>query len=745
MWMNLFKQKSVERKIKKLNIQKELYPLTQAQSRIWYAQLLNMDEVLFNIGGLAMIHGDINVDILVEAIKCYVDRNDSFKIHIIVQDDIPMQFFDEEHRPVVNLLDISNETNPEEFIKKWANEKIKIPFQIENSRLYDFYVFKINRELCGYFIKLHHMIGDGWSTQLLTEGISKIYEMLTIQKELENNFKSSYKDFIVTENNYLLSKSYQKDKQFWNKVYSKEVEFNSKRDSSTKGKRIAFRMEDSLSYKIKEFCKNYSISENAFFISIYVLFENKISGRENIILGVPFVGRNNRTERYTFGMFVSTILARFEVEGASSIIDFMKEVKSQINLYYLHNRYPYNHLVKDIGLATSPISLTSINYYGTTMCKDINNHPVEYIEVFSGHQDYDLQLIIREWGEKSTFEIDFDYKVNRYSEAQVADLFQLMNVLIEKVLSNPNNSIKDTSLLQKRNKNRLLYEFNNTDGKLLIDKSIVTMFDQQVQATPDRIAIQCIKETLTYLELEKKAERIAAFLQEKEVRSNDFVAVMMKHSLMSVAVIMGILKSGAAYLPIDPKWPNERVTFILKDAEVKIVLSDCEQLDRNDDEIQFYHFNAFKDDKPIDFIRQEIDVHTLAYCIYTSGSTGNPKGVMIEHKSIANYITFAKETYVSHDVEVFPLYSSFAFDLTMTSIFTPIVCGGTILVYEEDESEYVLYRILRENLCTIMKLTPAHLKLLKMIEVHNLKIKKLIVGGDDLKTALCSDIYHLFN
>ncbi|MDR2045174.1 MAG: amino acid adenylation domain-containing protein [Clostridium sp.] len=761
----------MKRKADGLAAGKDLYPLTQAQSRVWYTQVLNEGKALFHIGGLALIHGEIDPEKLLEAFELYRRQNDAFSIRILLRDGVPMQYFDEGHPSAARLLDIHDQTSPEEYLHRWAEETMKAPFPMEAATLYEFTVFRIHPGLCAYVIKLHHIIGDGWSMQLLAQGLSKFYELLIGQEEPGVEPVSSYREAIASEQRYLQSGRYEKDKRFWNAVYSKEAEFSFKPDRDIEGKRKAFFLGKAMSGQIKEFCRQHSLSENAFFTGVFVLLESKLSGKEDIILDLPFVGRGGRRERTIFGMFVSTLLARFEVDADRSLGGFLKDVHRRIHEYFLHSRYPYRHLVSNQGIEAASISLASVNYYGTVLRGRMARHAVEYHEIFNGCQEYALQLVIRKWSEEDGFEIDFDYKISSFSESRAAGMFQMMKVLMDKILHTSDRKIRDISLLKQEEEERLFYE-GKLPGKFSVSEqseggrqaeqqmrgscparsektsgdceNLVDMFDTQAEETPERIAVQCGEELLSYQELRKRAEGIAAFLEEKGVRPDELTAVIMRHSLMSAAVIMGILKSGGAFLPIDPSWPGERIEFILKDAAVRIVLHDHPAPTVRNEGVCLYDFRELQGYEAAGFTRRKIAAETLAYCIYTSGSTGKPKGVMIEHRNIANYISWAKDTYVTEEREVFPLYSSFAFDLTMTSIFTPLVSGGKILVYEGEESEYVLYRIVRENLCTVVKLTPAHLKLLRAMETQHSDIRKFIVGGDDLKTALAKEIHRLF-
>ncbi|EKN43165.1 nonribosomal peptide synthetase subunit, partial [Clostridium botulinum CFSAN001627] len=228
----------------------------------------------------------------------------------------------------------------------------------------------------------------------------------------------------------------------------------------------------------------------------------------------------------------------------------------------------------------------------------------------------------------------------------------------------------------------------------------------------------------------EKANQLANHLREKGRDKKSIVSIMETHSIELIISILGVLKTGAAYLPIDPNYPVERINYMLEDSKSNMLLTNFKVTDEikfkgniiniNNEDLQGYS----KINLP-----EANSLSDLVYIIYTSGSTGKPKGVMIEHQGLTNYIWWANKMYLKDEDEVMALYSSISFDLTVTSIFTPLISGNKIIIYDNDETEFVLYKILRENKATVVKLTPAHLTLLKDMDNTKSSIKRFIVGG----------------
>ena len=299
-------------------------------------------------------------------------------------------------------------------------------------------------------------------------------------------------------------------------------------------------------------------------------------------------------------------------------------------------------------------------------------------------------------------------------------------------------------------------EFNDTASPYPADKTVVELFEAQVACAPDDVAIHCGDQSLTYRELNDRANQVAAHLGARGVGVDQLVALYMDHSIEVVCAILGVLKTGAAYVPIDPASPKERLAFMLRDIAaaragalpVLVTQSHLEgSVPRSVARVVTLDGGlAAIAGLPGENRGWPIAPDSLAYVIYTSGSTGTPKGVMIEHRSLVNYIWWAKDRYSRGERLAWPLFSSLAFDLTVTSIFTPLISGGRIVVVREDPAMpgMAIFKVIESGAVDIVKLTPAHLAMIKDMDLGATRIRKLIVGGEDFKAALAREITHNF-
>jgi len=302
----------------------------------------------------------------------------------------------------------------------------------------------------------------------------------------------------------------------------------------------------------------------------------------------------------------------------------------------------------------------------------------------------------------------------------------------------------------------LVVEYNDSASPYPADKTIVALFEEQVARTPNDEAIRFGEQSLTYRELNDRANQLAAHLGTLGVGPDHLVGLCLEHSIEVVYAILGVLKAGAAYVPVDPASPSERVAFMVRDmaaggmGTLPVLVTQSRLVDSLPGgaarvvtlDADWTTIAGYRVANP----RSPVSPSSLAYVIYTSGSTGTPKGVMIEHRSLVNYIWWAKDQYSRGERLVWPLFSSLAFDLTVTSIFTPLISGGVIVVVREDPGMpgMAIFKVIADGGVDIVKLTPAHLAMIKDMNLRATRIRKLIVGGEDFKTELARQITQNF-
>ncbi|MCX6316576.1 MAG: amino acid adenylation domain-containing protein, partial [Bacteroidetes bacterium] len=339
-----------------------------------------------------------------------------------------------------------------------------------------------------------------------------------------------------------------------------------------------------------------------------------------------------------------------------------------------------------------------------------------------------------------------DYNSERYSEGLIGSVLSCLERIIEVIADKSENRIRDISLLNEAELT-LQEAYNNTHTSFPDTSTVVELFERCALAQPEAIALLEGETQVSYGELQAQSDAIAHLLVHVYgIGAGKAVGVLLERSTATVAILLGILKTGAAYIPMDIAYPPARVSAIVEDAAMTLLITETKDIAmgmnescRSADATSLIASSATYQNQP------SLNAATpdgLAYIIYTSGSTGKPKGVMVEHRSLMNYLWWALQYYLQGEPSVFALHTSLAFDLTVTSLFVPLISGNRMVIYREVEGELPVERVFSDNIATVIKLTPSHLKIIRESELQGLQSipRKLIIGGEQLEQELANAI-----
>ncbi|QUL52224.1 amino acid adenylation domain-containing protein [Paenibacillus tritici] len=724
------------------------YSLSHPQKRVWVVDKIHSGSSLHNIGGTIRINGPVQLDLMEQAIHLFIRKHDGIRLRFTEGQDGPCQYVPPYQPFPLDRLDFSQCSEPEQEFQKWSQATASTPFDLEDASLFYFALFRISESEMGYFSKFHHLIADGWSMNVMTEQIGTNYERLCYGHEIEDESSYSYLNYLDTEQRYLESSRFLKDKAFWIEQLQDLEDSSARNSQSLEGNRSVFELSLELSGQIKEFTDRYGCSGNSFFTAVYLLYASIMLRQTDLLLGIPVLNRSGRREKSAFGMFTSTMPFRFLLNYEETVGQMIARVHRNIMDGLFHQKYPFDLLTGDVKFFKqhhSSLFQACINWYNTSLAPEINGFSVKNEEFYNGLQQYQLQLVIKSWSASGALSLQFDYQKEAYSEEQIEDMYRRIVHLIKQACTNPLRPVGSLSLLSEDEEHYVLYDFNSTAMKYDPGKSVITMFEEQAARSPDKIAVCFGNESLTYSQLNKKSNQLAGLLSGFGAGRGTVTGLFTVHSMESIIGILAVMKAGGAYIPLDPSYPADRIRFILDEAAVSVLLINCEwnQAIAYNGRIIDLNDSALYEGQEVN---PGISIHSndLAYVIYTSGSTGVPKGTMIEHQGLSNYVSWAAKMYFGPDEEVVPLYSSLAFDLTVTSIFAPLVSGNLIVIYRDDEEEFVLFRVIKDNKATVLKLTPAHLSLIQDQDFSCSAIRRFIVGGDMLSTELARKVQKYF-
>ena len=547
----------------------------------------------------------------------------------------------------------------------------------------------------------------------------------------------------IQENLLLNSEEFLQQKKYWldrlSGYYPSSNLFMKTRAADYGNKRpikVKFSYPDELSESLIMLSKQSDLSLYLILLMALKCLIYKYTGSNDIIVCSPVY--SDYCSEYTVN---DVVLIRDEIREEKTLRECILDTGKSALKAYENQDYPFKNILNIFDDFQEMNPFRNIN----VMCMLNNIHRQIDIE----NTDYGLVFAFDRNGR--TVELELSCTDGIFNERMLNQLVSALENVLNNIITDVNITIHDAAVISKEERNYIIHQFNSSSHEYPEECCIYQLFEEQMERTPDNIAIEAGGRYLTYRELNEKANRLARVLREKGVKRDSIVAIMADQSVEFVVAVLGVLKAGGAYLPIDLEYPEERIRYMLEDSGTVIVLKDSEAITALDREQ-----GTLSLESPITVINlTDESIYAgdggnlepvnspddLAYVIYTSGSTGKPKGVMATHRGLVNYIYWANKVYVKGENVDFPLYSSISFDLTVTSIYTPLISGNKIVIYSGENKVQIIKRIVEEGRVGVVKLTPTHLRLLEDMDLASTGVKRFIVGGEDLKTELARKIY----
>ena len=719
------------------------YSLTKSQNSIWLTEKFFNGSSVNNICAYMYIKDEVNFDVLKKAINELVKTNEAMRLKFKEENNSCYQYLEKYISFDIDVFDMSSEKD----IEKKALEIASTPFNINDNFLFKFIMFKLPNNSGGFIVNIHHIISDSWTLGIIAKEVARIYSEL-----LNNNYQEkqspSYINYINNEIEYINSEKFLKDKTYWEELFKTVPEVasipsfkNSKNiNHSCAGSREKFSIPENEFNKIKDFCANNKISVYNFFMAVYSLYLGRVSNLDDFVIGTPILNRTNFEQKHTMGMFISTAPLRINLEHNLSFIKYSQNIASNTISLLRHQRYPYQKILEDLRKRDSNIpNLYNVvlSYQITKTVEEENN--IKYISdwIFNGHCADDLQIHLFDFHDKDAITVAYDYKSEKYDSKDITDLHARILTIIDQVIENKEILLKNIEIVTPEEKHKILYEFNDTAVDYPRDKTIVDLFEEQVEKTPDNIAVVFEDQKLTYRELNEKANQLAHYLKSNNVNIGDVVGILLDKSLEVIISILGILKIGAAFLPIDVRYPDERIDYIIRNSKANILLTNQNLIHKANNTVQSLsieltnNFFSQYDDSNLNI---NYDVDNLAYIMYTSGSTGNPKGVMVTHKNVVRLVKNNKFIIFEEEERILQT-GSIVFDACTFEIWGALLNGFKLFIIKKELllDAYLLENYLEKNRITTLWLTAPLFNQLCEINPYMFKnVKKLLTGGDVL-------------
>ncbi|MBS7256341.1 non-ribosomal peptide synthetase [Flavobacterium branchiicola] len=725
----------------------ESYALSASQKRLWILSQFEGGSQAYNMSYAVKLKGDLDSVLFHKAFRALIDRHEVlrtlFKYDIKTEEVRQFILPVDEINPEFDTIQLKsgsaleNEIEIDDYFQTRCNEA----FNLEKAPLLRSGIIEIKDQEHILFLSIHHIISDGWSMELIVKEIVLIYNSL-IQGEDINlpELKIQYKDYAAWLNSEVEKEKYKVSEQYWLEQFSGTIPVlelpafrNRPLVKTYNGDYASHSFSSDLLKKLHAFSSKHDVTLFMTLLTGINVLLSKYSGQDDIIIGTPVAGRDHADLENQIGIYLNTLALRTTINSDDDVLELLDFEKKMILSAYENQNYPFDEMVEKLELKrdTSRSALFDVMIVLQSQSKlsgfnndnqGLTNIEVERYNLKREVSKFDLTF---EFVEESNLLLRINYNTDLYDSSFIDRLIQHFEIIISKIIDAPKEKIKNIDYLPAAEKAKVLFDFNATKVDYSKEETIVTLFEDQVKKTPDDIALVFDEVRLTYAQFNAKANQFASYLKRKyNVQAHDKVGIKQDRSETLVLSILAVLKSGGAYVPIDSAYPQERIDFIEKDSNCKVII----------DAAEWNNFVLESENYAVGNLDQKAAPENSAYVIYTSGSTGNPKGVDIAHASLANYLLWGRDYYSANGSRSldFGLFTSLSFDLTVTSLFLPIISGGTLTVFETTGDISKLLTAYLSSDITSIKLTPAHISILESLDLSATAVELAVVGGEAL-------------
>jgi len=741
--------------------EKDYYLLSSSQHRLYILQQMDSKNTAYNLPQMLMLKGKPEKTKLEKTFKALIARHESLRTSFHMLNGQPIQRI---HNPSsiefnIESFGIGNPVDLHEAFNEIINKFIK-PFDLSCVPLIKAGLINFESDTHLLMVDMHHIISDGISHIKLINDFVEIYEGRQLPE-----LKISYKDYADWQQKQLQTGTIKSQEEYWLKEFEIEIsplilpqDFARPSIQTFEGNSTSFELSSEETRGIFDIARKEDSTLFMVLLAVYNILLTKLSNQEDIVVGVPITGRRHDDLQNIIGMFINTLPLRNYPNGEKIFTQFLSELKEK-NLKAFENQdYYFEDIIEKLvikrDLSRNPLFDTVLvlqNFFDLSKenrAEKIGDTILMPYSFENKTSKFDLTLSATE--RVSNLYFRFEYCTQLFRETTIQRFIRYFKQIITTIIKDNQQKISNIDILSEQEKRQLLFGFNFSDVSYPSEKVIADFFDDQAMKFPGNPAVvsysgdevnPCYsRHETSYRDLNEKSGHIAAILRAKGVRANTIIAIIMERSLEMIACILGVLKAGCAYLPIDPDYPSIRTRYMLADSSAKFVLSDRPAMNEINENIDILDVNKIMMNPQIPLAEgfTSIQPSDLCYIIYTSGTTGKPKGVMIEHRNVVGLMFNDRFLFDFSENDIWTLFHSFSFDFSVWEMYGALLFGGALVLVPKlvtkDTIEFL--KILREEKITVLNQTPSAFYNLLNQELKQppkeLYLRYIIFGGEML-------------
>ncbi|HEV2756773.1 MAG TPA: AMP-binding protein, partial [Actinomycetota bacterium] len=734
--------------------------LSFAQQRLWFLDQLEPGGAEYKLVRSYRLKGTLDRAALQQSLSEIVARHEALRTTFVTVDDRPVQVVSPPAPVALELVDLGELADKErlEAARRLASEESQRPFELDRGPLLRVTLLRLDDDDHVLVLVMHHIVSDGWSMGVFTRELTALYEAFSQGRPSPlEPLAIHYPDYALWQRRYLAGETLEAQLSYWKDklkglppVLELPTDHPRPAVKTSRGATVAFELDPDLLARLKELSRGHDATLFMTLLAAFQTLLSRYSGRDDIAVGTPAAGRTRSEIEPLIGFFVNTLVMRGDLSGDPSFSELLKRVRDTALGAYAHQDVPFEKLVDELqperDLSHTPLfqvmfALQRLQGQDALRLSGLDLEPFNTADATA---KFDLTLELVESDDAVGGRIE--YNADLFEPDTIARMAGHLANLLKAIAATPEAPLSQLDMLDDDERRLVLVDWNDTATDYPSDRTIHELFEAQAARAPEATALVSGDDTLTYGELNARANQLAHHLRSLGVGPDTLVGICVERSARMVVGLLGILKAGGAYVPLDPDYPPERLAFMLQDSAAPVLVTEhdlTESLSDTDAEIvcldsrwDAIAAHPTSDPEPL------AGPQDLAYVIYTSGSTGRPKGVMVEHQGVVNRLVWMQRAYDIHERDGVVQKTPFSFDVSVWEFFWPLLVGARLVVARPGghrDPAYLSELMARHNV-TIAHFVPSMLRAFVDQAQLPATLKKVICSGEELTPDLALEV-----
>jgi amino acid adenylation domain-containing protein/non-ribosomal peptide synthase protein (TIGR01720 family)/FkbM family methyltransferase len=737
-----------------------IMPLSFAQQRLWFIEQFQPGTPLYNVPSTIRLTGRLDVACLRDTLQEVVRRHEIFRTVFDVVEGQPVQVIVPEAQVKLALIDLSSISSSEFTARQLIEAEAARTFDLAQGPLLRATLLRLNASEHVLLFTMHHIISDAWSMGVLVKEVAALYQaFLKGESSPLPELPVQYADYAVWQREWLQGEVLERQVEYWREQLADapaELALRTDRArppvQSHRGASQRVVLPESLTGELRELSRREGVTLFMTLLAGWSVLLGRYAGVQDVTVGTLIAGRTRAEVEPLIGFFINTLALRVKWQSDWTVTELLRAVREVCLGGYSHQELPFEKLVEELqperNLSRTPIFQVMLVLQNAPFeALELPGLELQPIKLEGTTALFDLTLLLSEEGRGIAGPLT--YNTDIFEAETIERMLSQLEILLAGMAADPTTRLSDLPLLSAAEREQLLYQWNETEIEFPA-QTIHELFEAQVERTPDALALVSEDEQLTYRELNERANQLAHYLRELGVGAEQLVGLLMERSVGMVVSLLGVLKAGGAYLPLDPAYPEARLNYMLTDAGVSVLLTEPWLLARLGGEPGCR----------VVFVEQEwgtigqqtaanvvsgVSAANLAYVIYTSGSTGQPKGVMITHGAISNHMQWSQQRYPFQSDDVLLQKTSFGFDASVWEFFAPLLAGVQLMLARpggHQDSQY-LVEVMQQHQVSDLQVVPSLLRLLvgEPGLAGCVSLRRIFAGGERLTVELAQQLW----